>query len=206
MARPFKRTYTPANASTTGFVNLGSGASLTLAATSAGDSLAHLVSITTVTDQSGKTFLITGTDENGIAQTETVTGPNSTIVYSSSYFLTISSIGPSATLGASTVSCGWKAAFVTPTYRFDNYARGVSCRVVVSGTITYTVQDTLSDIRVAASTALVWGDSVDAVIDLTAITASVDWGFLPIPIAMRLLASSYSNGAALTLMVNHQNQ
>ena len=202
--RPAKLTYAPANSSTNGYVAAGSGATLTLAATSAGDGLAHLTSITTTTDQSGKTFLITGTDENGVAQTETVTGPNNTTVYGVKYFQTISSIVPSSSLGASTVNIGWKNQFVTPTRPFNNYSRGVACRVNPSGTINYTVQSTFSDNRTAATIPLAWQNAYDATVNLVSQTAYVDWGFVPPPEGMRVLVNSYSNGASLDLYIVHQ--
>ena len=43
-------------------------------------------------DDSGLTFAVTGTDENGVAQTESITGPNTTTVYSANAYKTITAI------------------------------------------------------------------------------------------------------------------
>jgi len=49
-------------------------------------------SITSSGDDSGRTFVITGTNRYGDSQTESVTGPNSTAVIGSKEFLTITSV------------------------------------------------------------------------------------------------------------------
>lgn len=193
-------TYTPSNVSTTGYVNLGSGASFTLAATSAGDGLAHQISLTTVTDQSGKTITVVGTDKDGLSLTEAVTGPNNTTTYSTGYFKTVTSITPSATLGASTLSAGWRAAFVTPTIPMNRYRSEATVRVVVTGTITYTMRQTLSNIRTRVDDgAFDFSNSTDT--DLVAATATQISTFDKPVTGVDFLVSSYSNGAALRLYI-----
>lgn len=199
--RPFSKTYTPAAVDTDGYVDGGSGASLTLLASSAGDSLAHQLNFTSAANISDHTFLVTGTDENGIAQTETVTGPNANTVESAKYFLAVSSIVPNATLGADTVDIGWVDEFVTPAYRTDRYRDSLQAEVIVTGTIDYSVQRTLSDM----SGTLSWADTADATIDLIAITASVQWAMSPPPQAIRLKANSYSSSSVLVLRVIHND-
>ena len=54
--------------------------------------LTETITLTSSADNSGITFDITGTDGNGDAQTETLTGPNSTTVNSASKYLTVTSI------------------------------------------------------------------------------------------------------------------
>lgn len=135
--------------SATGFVSNATGATWTLSATSVSDGLAHLVTIhnDSATDHSAKTALLTGTDPNGNPQTETLSLPAGTAtVTSTKYFLTLTSVVPSATIGADTMDVGYTAASVTPTYYspnlpFPQFNIGFGC-TVVSGSPTYTVQHT----------------------------------------------------------------
>ena len=109
----------PANANLTGFASNVTGDTFTLTANDSGDSLAHRVSIRndSVTDHSGKTVTLVGTDANGHAISEAVTGPgNGATVESTLYFLTLTSATPSATIGADTFDIGWVDEVATPLF------------------------------------------------------------------------------------------
>ena len=60
--------------------------------------LTETITLTSSADNSGITFDITGTDGNGDAQTETVTGPDSTTVNSASKYATVTSIVASGSI------------------------------------------------------------------------------------------------------------
>jgi len=97
---------------------------------------ARKIGITSDGDDSGITFTITGTDVNGKALSETVTGPNSTTVYSTNStaanFKTVTKIATSAaTTGNITIGTAAVAA--------DVYCRAI-------GTIPY--QSTITGIKV----------------------------------------------------------
>lgn len=65
------------------------------------------VTIDAAGDESGRTFTVTGTDENGTAQTEAITGPNATSVAGTKDFLTVTGVSVDAnTAGAVTVGAG----------------------------------------------------------------------------------------------------
>jgi len=65
------------------------------------------VTITASTNESARTFTITGTDINGAALIQNVTGPNNTTVSSTSHFTTVTQIAvDAATSGAITVGSG----------------------------------------------------------------------------------------------------
>lgn len=67
------------------------------------------ISITTGADESGKTFLVTGTDEYGQTMSELITGPNNTTGFGAKAFWTVTSVYCSAaTTGAITVGHGDK--------------------------------------------------------------------------------------------------
>lgn len=142
------KTYTSEAASLTGFASNVTGATFTLSATSAGDSLAHKVTIRndSATNHAGKTVTLVGTGYNGAALTEVVTGPNNAAtVTSSGYFLTLTSATPSATIGADTFDIGWAADAVTPPVYIEQRpgdyspAMGISCDV--TGTPAYSLQE-----------------------------------------------------------------
>ena len=172
--RPKYITLTPADANLTGFASNVTGDTWTLTATSSGDSLAHQVSIRndSATDHSGKNAVLTGTDANGHTITETVTLPTgSATVESSSYFLTLTSVVPSATIGADAMDIGWVDEFISQTVPLDHYVDEVAVEVeVVSGsTINYTLQQTFDNIQDLANvTSIAYRDSDDAaVVDAT---------------------------------------
>jgi len=133
----------------TGFLSNATGATWTLTATDSADSLAHLVTIRndTATDHSGKTALLTGTNANGHVLTETITLPaGAATVTSTAYFKTLTTVVPSATIGADTMDIGWSASSTTSWYFPPNtntpeFNIGIGCRVV-SGAPTYAVQHT----------------------------------------------------------------
>ena len=67
-------------------------------------SAARLITITSAGADSGRTFTVTGTDVNGAAQTDTITGPATTTVTGTKYFRTVTQVSVDAnTAGAITV-------------------------------------------------------------------------------------------------------
>jgi len=133
--------------SLTGYKSNATGATWTLTANDAADSLAHLVTIRndSTNDHTGKTALLTGTDANGRPLTETLGLPNNAATVTSvNYFLTLTSIVPSATIGADTMDVGWSATSSTAWHypinaKIPSFQIGFGCRVV-TGTPTYSMQ------------------------------------------------------------------
>lgn len=194
----FIKTFTPANVSTTGFAASVTGATFTLTSTSSGDSLAHKVTVlnNTATDHSGKTLALVGTDYMGNAQTETLTAPaGSATVTSANYYLTLTSMTPSATIGADTFSIGWNNTF----YGFPvplNHKGGVaSVDITISGTINIDFESSNSDLQ--NSTAA--GDWLVDTSTNAGVTASKWITFAAVPRFNRVKANSYSNGAIVRL-------
>jgi len=194
----FIKTYTPSNENLTGFASNVTGAAFTITTTSSGDSLAHQVSIRndSVTDHSGKTVTLVGTDHLGRALTEVVTGPGvSATVESSGYFLTLTRATPSATIGADTFDIGWVDEFVVPAVAMDWRAGVGTLLVTITGTISVDLQSSNTDIN-GTTTTPSW--LVDSVAN-TAFTAS-QWGtFSATPRFIRIKANSYSSGATVKL-------
>jgi hypothetical protein len=144
---PYKQSFTCAAASLTGYASNATGDTWALSATTANDGLAHQVTIRndSATDHSAKTAILTGTDAQGNALTETVSLPAGTAtVTSTKYFKTLTSVVPSATIDADTMDIGWTAAAQSPLVVLDHKQGpfNVGFAVVVGGTINYDVQHT----------------------------------------------------------------
>jgi hypothetical protein len=195
---PQRYSFTPANASLTGFASNVTGATWTLTATAATDSLAHQVSLRndTATDHSGKTATFVGTDVDGFPLTETISMPGtSATVETTGYFKTLTSVTPSATIGADTMDIGWVDEFISPTIGLDWRGGIVGLTINVTGTINYTVQETNNDIQVTDRTTILWLNSDDT--NVVGATASKNSNYIAIPIATRLVINSYSSGATI---------
>lgn len=183
--------------SLTRFASNVTGASWTLAQTTPGDGLAHQISIRndSATDHTGKTATLVGTDQNGVAQTESIALPdNGATVESTGYYLTLTSVTPSETIGADTMDIGFVDEISTKTYPIDRcspYACNVS--VDVTGTINFTVQETFSDVLGGVAPSWV---NITALASKTADTTSVASVGAT---AIRLLVNSYSSGAELQM-------
>src|SRR3569623_1509483 len=141
--RPINKTSTTADDSTTGYKTAATGAGpFTKTTTSPVDGLAHLVSLSSTAILSAISMTLTGTDAEGRAQTEVVTGPNNTTVYGTKYIATLTSVSASATLGANTMNVGFKDESVSPalpvSWRTNPFELGMAFDV--SGTVNYTVQ------------------------------------------------------------------
>ena len=200
--RPTTINYDLETESLTGFASNVTAAAWTLTATSVADGTARRVSIRndSAVDHSLKTALLTGKDENNNTQTETVNLPGASLtITSTKYFKTLSSVVPSATIGANTMDIGFVDELVTPAIMLNHYAqRGVAFHVEVTGTINYTVQQTLDDLQDSAAV-ISWSNHDSAA--LVGATTSKNGSYEYIPRAMRVLVNSHSAGAEIKLNV-----
>jgi hypothetical protein len=203
--RPDLHSYTPAAASLTGFLSNATADEWVLTATTAADELAHLVTIRndSISDHSDKTAVLTGTDADGKAQTETVTLPGvSATVTSTKYFKTLLTVVPSATIGADTVDIGWSAVAISFTYPIDTYAKA-ACNVYadISGTINFSIQQSFADVQ-SDSTYLTSFSAITALASKTADTAGqANVGAT----AIRLLINSVSAGATIAMYTSQSS-
>lgn len=203
--RPFVLDIDVADASLTGFGSNVTGAAFVLTATAATDGLAHQVSIRndSITDHSGKTVTLVGTDADGKAQTEVVTAPGtSATVESTLYFKTLTSATPSATIGADTFDIGWVDEVASITYALDwKSDLGATLAINVTGTIDYTVQETFDRVQTAGvdpQQEVAWFPISALTAKTTDLVAAATVGAT----AVRLLVNSYSSTAELQMNVN----
>jgi hypothetical protein len=195
--------YSPITALTTAFnaqTFNSTGAATAPTTTATSDGLAHQVTLVAPVQATlaGITFTIVGTDADGNPKTETgLTGPASgATVTSTGYFKTVLTIQPSATMGALVVSVGVAAPSLTPTIPLDwRSIVAATHQVDVSGTINYTMQETMDLLYSAASDTLSWGSLTSA---FSAKTADVTGVGLLGATGARVLINTVTNGATLT--------
>lgn len=211
MVRPIFESYTPSTPSLTGFASNVTGASWALSATSVPDGLAHQVSLRndSATDHSGKTATFVGTDSDDAAQTETIAMPGvSATVETTLYFKTLTSVTPSATIGADTMDIGYVDEFASRTIPSDWRGSEAFVAVIVTGTINYTVQYTPDYIQGGAITppaSRPYNWLSDAGTDIVNATISGSDTFFSIPMGMRFTANSYSAGATAKMTISQMN-
>jgi hypothetical protein len=200
--------YTPITALTTAYATgvTSTGAALALAATAPTDSLAHFVTLTSgaAADLSGVAFTIVGKDADGQAQTETIAaGPNNSTVSGSKYFRELTSVTPSATMATKVMDIGIGAASLSPTIALDRLSISpASLTVDITGTINYTVKDTIADVFKYQPSTLPWS----AISALTAKTALTDGAARTAATGVQVLVNSVTNGATYTLWVSQASQ
>ncbi len=156
------------------------------------------VLVTTAADESGKTLTIYGTNWYGQSITETMTGPNATTSYTTNDFATVTRVAVSAAFtGAVTVGTNGIAS--SPPIFLDSYGLGpTSVQVVVSGTVNYTVQQSLDDPNAVGYTSTTWVNHADSAVAAATATAQSNYAF--VPRVVRLLLNSGTGSATLTLI------
>lgn len=210
--RPIKLgPFSPITALTTAFnaqTFNSTGEAKSPATTATTDGLAHQVTLTSPAQATlaGVTFTIVGTNADGAPKTETgLVGPASaSTVTSVGFFKTVTSIQPSATMSALVVSVGVAAPSLSPAIPLEwRSIVGAMHQLEVTGTVNYTLQETLDDMFSANSDTLSWGTLTAA---FTAKTASVTGQGLLGATGARLLMNSVTNGATYTWRVVQPTQ
>lgn len=192
--------------SLTGYASNVTGASWTITTTASPDGLAHQVSVRndSATDHSAKTITLVGTDADGIPQTEVMNAPGSSAtVESTKYFKTLLTATPSATIGADTFDIGWVDEIVSRTIMLNRYSQEPpTVQVVVTGTVNWTLQETLSPREHWASDSafpVAWVASPNS--NLAAQTVGRLADLESVLSAVRLVINSYSAGAEIQFYV-----
>jgi hypothetical protein len=160
------------------------------------------VLITTTANETGVTFTVTGTNRAGDVLSEAVTGVNNTSTYTDLDFFTVTSVTNSAAL-AGNVTIGTNGIGGSPWVRFDEYApHGVAIQCTVSGTVNYTVQQTLDDPNVSGTTltpaTMTWVSSSDTNVVGATATQQTNYNFTPV--FARILLNSGSGTVTGTFL------
>jgi hypothetical protein len=159
---------------------------------------ARRVLVTTVSNESAKTLTIVGTDWNGDEISEVIAGPNATTGYTDSDFLTVTSVTASAAFtGAVTVGTNGIAS--SPPFPLDIYNKPeVSLQVAVTGTINWTVQQTLDNPFSVDTENIVWLDHPDAA--MVAETVNRQGNYAYVPFATRVTLNSGTGSLVYTVV------
>lgn len=198
--------YTPAAASTTafnaqGFTSTGAATAPTTTATT--DGLAHYVTLTSPSQASlaGVNFTIVGTDADGHAVTNTIAGPASaSTVTSTVFFKTVTTIQPSATMGALTLAVGIAVTAITQTIPLTNSPAAAGMTVAVTGTVNYTMYETFANVYEHDA------NSVSTPITaLTSKSANTSGSAAVSATGVLLLINSVSTGATVAVWLNQNS-
>lgn len=157
----------------------------------------HLLEINSTADDSVTTFTVTGTNNLGVAISETITGPNTTTVTGTYYFKTISQILVSGnTVGAVKVGVLGKASSKAIVLSSNDV--GIHCIVGGSGSVTYSIQETMDN--TIENTNL---DSLDWLNDdvLVGQTTSQNGSYVAPVFASRLITTAFSSPATVKYKV-----
>lgn len=137
-------------------------------------------------------FTVTGTDQWGRAQTDTITGVNAGVVATTKYFKTVTQIAADAAVGTD-VEAG-AADEIGYAYVIDMYETDTSIAVDISGTISYTVQKCFERMTAGETPNWVAGG-------LATQTADGQTAYTGPTAGVRLKVNSYSNGATIAMSV-----
>lgn len=156
------------------------------------------VLVTTASNESAKTITIYGTDANGQAINESMTGPNATTGTTTGYFRTITRVAVSAAFTGN-VKVGTNGVGATRPVALNTYGRPeVSIQVDVSGTVNFTVQQTLDDINEVGRTSVDWFSHPDSA--LAAATAAAQGNYAYVPRLVRCKMNSGTGTATMTIL------
>lgn len=146
-------------------------------------------------------FTVTGTDQDGIARTETITGVNANSVESTTFWQTVTQIAANAAVG-SAVFVGAVDEVVTKTLAL-NWRNDFAASIIVgglSGTIQYDIEESLSELQGSTDpSSLVWS------VSQANKTADLTGSLLNYSTAVRLRVDSYSSGAELQFSVRQND-
>ena len=176
------------SAGTTGAITVGQYGSMSL-------DTARRVLVTSAGNDSGITFTVSGTDWDGNPIREVLTGANATSTYTASDFATITSIATSAAV-ATTVTVGTNGVASSRPVYLDPYAGAaqVAIQLTASGTVNYTLQQTLDDPNRTGNTApmtysaMTWVNCADT--NAVAATGTVQTNYSMAPVYTRILLNS----------------
>ncbi len=159
---------------------------------------ARRVLITAAADESDRTFTITGTDWFGNSISEEITGPNATTTYTNSDFLTVTSVVTSGA-GSGNIEIGTNDIASSPPMILDYMARPqVSLQVAVTGTVNWTVQQTLDNVFNVDEEDIVWLDHSDT--NMVAQTVNRQGNYAFVPFATRITLNSGTGSLVYTVI------
>lgn len=162
----------------------------------------HLIGVYSSANIASKQFLVTGTDPDGLAVSEVVTGINNSTVFTTKYFYTVTSIIPDTTDAVNDVEVGIGTTFATQRVAITNKTNGgrIGMGVEGYGTFNVTAQLTMTDLNDVDETPQYVADT-----SFAAKTAPYFQDLGVLCTAVRLIANSYSSGMTTIFHVIQSN-
>jgi hypothetical protein len=159
------------------------------------------VLFTSAGNDSGITFTISGTNANGDLISETLTGGNIAAVATVLDYKTVTSITSSGA-SAGTVSIGTNGVAGSSWVRLDDWAPlNVALQVNVTGTVNYTIQQTLDDpnspTNAVSPASVVWINSSDT--NVVSATANQQSSYSFVPVFVRAVLNSGTGSISATI-------
>jgi len=141
------------------------------------------VLITTAGNESSRTFTLYGTNWSDNTISETMTGPNATTGQSVLDYKTVTRVAISGN-AAGALTVGTNGVGGSQWVRMDDWSTGgVAVQLTVSGTVNYTLQQTMDDPNSVFNTvtlmAMTWVDCSDASVSAATATAQTNYLFAP---------------------------
>lgn len=203
---PLSVTLSPADASPTGLAddNDSTGSSVTLDGTltsggifTSSDNLGRQIIITDAgsDNQATATYTVTGTDVNDNSISESLAGPGSSAsVTTTKFFKTVSSVTIANPVATSTVDIGTNGLFESKAYPCNYKAPDPNgYTVTLSGTCTYTVYETRTNLLEHGTAAANWIASVN----MASKSATAAGESARAICGCKIQSASYSSGAIL---------
>ena len=151
----------------------------------------HIIIITSVGNDSSRTFSVSGTDVRGATISESITGGNASSVVTSNYFKTVTGIvingNSSGELTAGVdgrSSSNWGAVDTT------GVNIGFGCVMSTGGNFTYSMQHTFGDVQNLKDTEFYWFDQESLVDKTDNQDGNYAFGFT----ACRAVITAYTSG------------
>lgn len=162
--------------------------------------VARRVIFTSSADDTGITFIITGTNWAGDTVSETVTGVNNAAASTVLSYKTVTAVSASGA-SAGTVSIGTNTVADSPWIRLDSWADAtVALQCNASGTVNYTVQASMDDPNSAANpvspSAMTWINDPD--LNFVGQTANAQGSYSYAPTFLKVVLNSGTGSVSMT--------
>lgn len=156
------------------------------------------VIITSAGNDSAKTFTIRGTDWNGRTISETVTGANAGIAQSAYDYKTVTYVAISAA-AAGAVKVGTNGVASSRPLILDSFANApTAIQTDVTGTVNYTVQQSLDNPAKVGYASMTWVDHPDT--NVVSATADKQANYAYVPVATRITLNSGTGSVKYTVI------
>jgi hypothetical protein len=159
------------------------------------------ITLTFAADETGHSFVVTGTDQNGSPITETIAGTTASTVTSVLTYATVTGITISAA-ATGAITAGNAQAGASAWVNLDPWALpSLAVQCTVSGTVNYTVQQTMDDpdspTNPVSPPAVTWFGCPDTA--LVGATASAQTSYTFCPAWIRVILNSGSGSVTMTV-------